>query len=148
MNSMKFAFISVLFLSLVLSACKKEETTSSGNTWTLDATVFLGSEFPVTASADIQTSGTNFTAQISTITISGAPEVHHITLSGTVNNGVYTITNQNFELTVGTATEEIKVNTLVFSIIGNSLEGSGTIAVYQGGTLIEDGTVDVSGIRN
>lgn len=120
--------------------------TPTQKTWDLDATVDLGGAFAVTAGADIQTSGSTFTATVTTYTIGGAAERHTIPLSGTILAGVYTITDQPINVIAG---EQITIKKLEFTITGgNTLTGSGNITVILDGSPTEiPGTVQVSGTK-
>lgn len=119
-----------------------------GDTYNLTVNVDLGGAFDVTATARISTTGSTFTAVITTIKIGGADEAHTMTISGSVMGSTYTVVNQQFTITVGTTTETVVVNGS-FTISGNSLTGSGTMTVDQGGAVGPmNGTFSAAGTKS
>jgi len=118
-----------LMMAILLTSCKKDETTS-GDKWNLNVSVDLGGTFPVIAVATINITGTSFSAAVTTSQIGGAAEVHDFTINGTANGNTLTVTNAVIVLTYPTFTETITLNgTIVIS--GNTLSGNGTESVVQ-----------------
>jgi hypothetical protein len=107
--------------------------------WDLNSTVNMDGTFPVTADLVLTTNGVLFTAALTTKLIGGAPEVHNITVSGTINGTTYTVTNQSFSITVGGTLETFTMNAS-FLISGNSFSGSGTLTGSHSGTIAVTGT--------
>lgn len=112
--------------------------------WDLIATVDLGGVFTVIANAEIETTGSTFTATVTTETISGLIEVYSIPFSGAHNNGVYTVSNLPFDAVPG---EDLTINNLTFTIVGNNLTGSGTFTAIIPGVGSLPGTIDLTGTK-
>jgi len=141
--------ISLLLASFIgiFAGCSTTSTPDpgGGDTWNLTVSVDLGGAFTVLATAKITYSGTGFTAVVTTSKIGGAAEVHNMTMPGMVTGQTHSVSGQQFTITVGTTTETVNV-TGTFTINGNTLSGSGTMTVDNGGGPM-NGTFTVSGTK-
>lgn len=145
MKSVKI-LTALLSIVLLMTACTNDngtngdenETSSVDGLWNIVATVDLGGEFTVTATADISTDGNTFTADITTIEIAGNSEVHNVTISGAVeNDDTLVIDNQTFNVIIGNDTNTVVISGTA-TISDDTISGSGTISE----TIPNVGTVD------
>ncbi len=143
-------FILMLFVAAIaFSGCDNDEDDNVNNSeqWDLTASIDLGGEFSVVATAEIAISGSTFTATVETSQIAGQPEVHTATISGTVQNETtLVVTNQTFNITVGTDTHTVTLNGSI-TVSGDSLSGSGTITENIPGVGDVNGTFAVTGTK-
>ncbi len=112
--------------------------------WALNGTVDLGGTFPVTADMVLETNGSSFIATVTTKTIGGAVEVYTMPIPGTIIDGVYTVTNCSVQAVEG---EQVTINTLTFTINGNTLNGSGNMNVIIPGVGNLPGTIQATGTK-
>lgn len=143
MNKALFLILSFVFM---LSGCGKDDDndTEQSADWNINATIYMGGEFAVVATAEITISGETFTANVTTVTIAGQAEAHNVSISGTANGNTLTISNESFSINVGGSTNTVVMSGTV-TINNDALTGNGTISenIPDVGTV--DGTFTVTG---
>jgi len=116
--------------------------------WNVTVDVDLGGTFQVIATANITTTGSTFSAAITTSQIGGFAEVHNATVTGTVSGTTYTVTNAQFNITMGADTESVTINTATININGSNMTGNGTITVIPAGSSTpQNGTFTLTGTK-
>lgn len=141
--------IGSVFLGL-MNCCKKKDDNPGGKKWQLTVNVDLGGQFVVNATAEITINGTTFTAAIATSKISGADEVHNVSIQGTVTNGnTLNVADQHFTITMGSDQEPVTIVTATCTISGNDITGSGNMEVLPAGVITPvSGTFTLQGQYN
>ncbi len=154
MKKLALMFFIALFAAIYMMSCDKEKDDNGNNntgaiTWNVNVDVDLGGTFPVVATAKITITGNTFSAAVTTSEIGGAPEVHHITLTGEVNGDTLTINDAQFNIPMGNDTESVTINTATIIINGNNMTGNGTLTVIPAGsTTPENGTFTLAGTKS
>ncbi len=149
-KSISFSLLALLAIFCLMSSCKKDKDDNNGDavTWNINVDVDLGGAFAVVATAKITTTGSSFSADITTSEIGGAAEVHNFTITGNANGDVLSVTNAQFTLTMGNGTETVTINSATITINGNNMTGNGTITVIPAGsTTPQNGTFTLTGVR-
>ncbi|MBO6518041.1 MAG: hypothetical protein JJ975_15990 [Bacteroidia bacterium] len=153
-------FVSLIFLAgtvATFTSCNGDEepptnskTDNSGTSnWDLVITVDLGGAFEVTADMVLTLKETTFDATITTKDIAGSPETHVTEFTGTRDGDKLTVSNQVFNITpTGGTEEEVTLKQGEFTITGNTLSGTGNMAVdFKDGNPPFDGSCTFTGTK-
>lgn len=119
----------VIVLAILITGCKKAETTS----WNITATADLGGSFDIIGTADITIEDNLFTALITTSSIGGASEVYDIEMTGTVSGSTLTVEECEFVLNTANGNEYVTINTAEINKGSSTLSGDGTMTVIPAG---------------
>lgn len=119
----------VIVLAILITGCKKTETTS----WNITATADLGGSFDIIGTADITIEDNLFTALITTSSIGGASEVYDIEMTGTVSGSTLSVEECEFVLNTANGNEYVTINTAEINKGSSTLSGDGTMTVIPAG---------------